>query len=136
MTPLPPPCSASLPGICGRSLTWDQGKEMAQQIQFSVDTGIEVFFGDPNSPWQRGTNENTIGLLRQYFPKGSRGVRKGARRPRTQPAVRSRSRASELQIDSVLNRRPRTHLTIRKSSRQTPGDSECRWSNDAACRVH
>ncbi len=44
---------------------------MAQHVQFSVDTGVEVFFCDPNSPWQRGTNENTNGLLRQYFPKGT-----------------------------------------------------------------
>ena len=52
-------------------MTWDQGKEIAQYVQFSVDTGVEVFFCDPNSPWQRGTNENTNGLLRQYFPKGT-----------------------------------------------------------------
>ena len=93
----------TLPKSLYRSLTWDQGKEMTNHVNFSVATDVKVYFCDPSSPWQRGSNENTNGLLRQYFPKG-----------------KDLSGFSQSQLNKValrLNQRPRKTLGFK-----TPAD--------------
>jgi IS30 family transposase len=87
---------STLPAQLRRSLTWDQGSEMSEHRRFAVQSGVEVYFCDPQSPWQRGSNENTNGLLRQYFPKG------------TSLAGIGQERLDE--VAAKLNRRPRETL--------------------------
>ena len=86
----------TLPAALRKTITWDRGMEMAKHKEFSVATDVAIYFCDPQSPWQRGSNENTNGLLRQYFPKGT-----------------DLSRFSQTQLNNVakqLNQRPRQTL--------------------------
>jgi IS30 family transposase len=93
-----------LPQELFQSLTWDRGKEMAEHKRFTLATDIDVYFCDPQSPWQRGSNENTNGLLRQYFPKGI--------------DISSYSQAQLNAVARKLNERPRKTLNYRTPAEQ------------------
>lgn len=90
----------SLPKEIAKTLTYDQGKEMSEHKQFTIDTGIQVYFAHPGSPWERGTNENTNGLIRQYFPKGTDFSKVSTREIK--------------QVQRELNDRPRAVLHYQK----------------------
>jgi transposase, IS30 family len=90
---------AGLPAVLLQSITWDQGSEMARHLDITAATGAAVYFCDAGSPWQRGTNENTNGLLRQYFPKGK--------------DLSRHSRIDLARVELELNHRPRAVLDDR-----------------------
>ena len=90
----------TLPKEIAKTLTYDQGKEMSEHKQFTLDTGIQVYFAHPGSPWERGTNENTNGLIRQYFPKGTEFDKVSVREIK--------------RVQRELNDRPRAVLQFRK----------------------
>ena len=105
--------AGKLPQELYKSLTWDRGKEMADHKRFTLDTHIQVYFCDPHQPWQRGSNENTNGLLRQYFPKGL--------------DLSSYSQGELEEVARRLNERPRKTLNYQSPAQRF---AECVASTD------
>jgi IS30 family transposase len=105
-----------LPAGLRRTLTWDQGNEMFQHARIEQATGLRIYFADPHSPWQRGSNENTNGLLRQYLPKGTN--------------LNSYPRLELERIAAELNDRPRLCLADR-----TPAQLMRRWHRPASTQI-
>ena len=107
-----------------RSLTWDQGTEMAQHAQLRIDTGLAFYFCDPHSPWQRGTNENTSGLVRQYFPKGT-DLQRHRREDLDAVALASSTRSRRTSAGR-LPPRPDEHLrSMQKAVLRRPVEPKC-----------
>uniref|UniRef100_UPI0003746530 IS30 family transposase n=1 Tax=Streptomyces canus TaxID=58343 RepID=UPI0003746530 len=103
------------PASLRRTLTWDQGRELYHHEEIEDLTGFRIYFCDPHAPWQRGTNENTNGLLREYFPKG--------------PSLAHYPLRDLTQVERELNERPRRVLGDR-----TPAEAMRRWSRKLAYR--
>jgi IS30 family transposase len=103
----------TLPEELRRSLTWDQGAEMAQHARLKIDAGVQVYFCDPQSPWQRGTNETTNGLLRHYLPKG--------------PDLSAHSAEEIVAVVAALNARPRKTLGWK-----TPAEALDEWLREVS----
>jgi IS30 family transposase len=91
-----------LPAELRKSVTWDQGPEMSQHREFTVATGVPVYFCDPRSPWQRGSNENTNGLLRQYFPQRHRSVSALTARARPCRSPAQQSPAQDARLGATI----------------------------------